>query len=101
MRNSKNDNRVQTDILGGVYCITEWPTYKGMSVNPRTGEKKPLLPAVHIALKKAVGLAIKMHRNLGKEIFSVGWDLLIRGSEPVFIEFNINNGVCFNFNFFF
>ena len=98
MRNDKNDERVQTDILGGAYCInTKWPTYvgptdKGMSVNPRTGEKKKLLPDVNAALIKAVGLAIKMHSNIGKEIFSIGWDLLIRKDEPVFIEFNINNG---------
>ena len=98
MRNNKDDHRVQTDILGGAYCInTKWPTFvgpkdKGMEVNPRTGEKKKLLPDVNAALIKAVGLAIKMHQNIGKEIFSIGWDLLIRDDEPVFIEFNINNG---------
>ena len=33
-----------------------------------------------------------MHKNLGVELFSIGWDFMIVDDEPVFIEFNINNG---------
>jgi hypothetical protein len=100
MRNSKGDNRVQTDILGGARCVTEkYEPYigswdKGMEVDPRKfpATKKPLDPKVHTALTKAIGLQLKMHRNLGKELWSIGWDVMIREDEPVFLEFNINNG---------
>ena len=33
-----------------------------------------------------------MHKNLGKELYSIGWDVLVRNDTPIFIEFNINNG---------
>jgi len=100
MRNSKGDNRVQTDIMGGARCVTEkYEPYigsweKGMEVNPRVfpATKKPLDPKVHVALTKSIELAIKMHRNLGKELWSIGWDVMIREDVPVFLEFNINNG---------
>jgi hypothetical protein len=100
MRNSKGDNRVQTDIMGGARCVTSkhepfigsWD--KGMEVDPRQfpAAKKPLDPKVHTALTKAVDLQLKMHKNLGKELWSIGWDVMIREDEPVFLEFNINNG---------
>eukprot|EP00932_Pfiesteria_piscicida_P018060 SRR837773.493.p1 GENE.SRR837773.493~~SRR837773.493.p1 ORF type:complete len:357 (+),score=148.98 SRR837773.493:151-1071(+) len=99
MRNGEGDLRVQTDIMGGALCCTETyepyigPWAKGMSVDPRRGgAKKPLDPKVHKALTKAIGLQLKMHRNLGKELWSIGWDVMIREDEPVFLEFNINNG---------
>merc|ERR1711971_194463 len=100
MRNSKGDNRVQTDILGGARCVTsEYEPYigsfdKGMAVDPRQfpATKQPLDPKVHTALTKAISLQIKMHKNLGKELWSIGWDVMIRDDEPVFLEFNINNG---------
>jgi len=100
MRNSKGDNRVQTDIMGGARCVTS--TYepyigsfdKGMEVDPRQSPpaKTPLDPKVHTALTTAIGLQLKMHQNLGKELWSIGWDVMIRNDEPVFLEFNINNG---------
>ncbi len=43
---------MQTDILGGAYCVTEkytpfiGPTEGGISFDPRTGVKKPLDPKV-------------------------------------------------------
>eukprot|EP00928_Gymnodinium_smaydae_P063264 TRINITY_DN46905_c0_g1_i1.p1 TRINITY_DN46905_c0_g1~~TRINITY_DN46905_c0_g1_i1.p1 ORF type:complete len:487 (-),score=81.89 TRINITY_DN46905_c0_g1_i1:181-1641(-) len=100
MRNSKGDNRVQTDIMGGARCVTEAyepfiGSYdKGMEVDPRKfpPSKAPLDPKVHKALTSAVGLQLKMHKNLGKELWSIGWDVMIREDEPVFLEFNINNG---------
>merc|ERR1719261_450615 len=86
--------------MGGALCITEkyepyiGPWEKGMAVDPRpTGVgTKPLDPKVHKALTKAIELQLKMHRNLGKELWSIGWDVMIRDDEPVFLEFNINNG---------
>lgn len=100
MRNSKGDNRVQTDIMGGARCVTEqYEPYigsweKGMAVDPRQDPPTivPLDPNVHKALTKAIGLQLKMHRNLGRELWSIGWDVMIRNDEPVFLEFNINNG---------
>lgn len=100
MRNSKGDNRVQTDIMGGARCVTEkYEPYigsweKGMEVNPRVfpATKTPLDPKVHVALTKSIELAVKMHRNLGKELWSIGWDVMVREDVPVFLEFNINNG---------
>lgn len=99
MRNGAGDLRVQTDIIGGALCCTEkyepyiGPWAKGMAVDPRKGYTKvPLDKKVHTALTNAVDLQLKMHRNLGKELWSIGWDVMIREDEPVFLEFNINNG---------
>lgn len=100
MRNFKGDNRVQTDIMGGARCVTA--TYKpfigshekGMEVDPRKfpETKVPLTDNVHKALTEAIRLQLNMHRNLGKELWSIGWDVMIRDDQPVFLEFNINNG---------
>jgi len=100
MRNSKGDNRVQTDIMGGARCVTSkyvpfiGSNDPGMEVDPRQSPatKKPLDEQVHKALTTAVDLQLKMHKNLGKELWSIGWDVMIRNDEPVFLEFNINNG---------
>lgn len=101
-RNTKSDSRVQTDIIGGTCCVTSehtpWvgPKEKGFRYDTRAGTKKPLDPKVDKALSKAITLQKKMHANLGKELHSIGWDVMVRGDEPLFIEFNINNGffVC-------
>lgn len=100
MRNHKGDNRVQTDIMGGARCVSSkhvpfiGSNEPGMAVDPRhfPAKKWPLDANVHTALTKAVDLQLKMHRNLGKELWSIGWDVMIRNDEPVFLEFNINNG---------
>jgi hypothetical protein len=100
MRNSKGDNRVQTDIMGGARCVTaKYKPFigsyeKSMQVDPRQSPPviTPLDPQVEKALTTAIGLQLKMHKNLGKELWSIGWDVMIRGDEPVFLEFNINNG---------
>merc|ERR1711920_1191479 len=100
MRNAKGDNRVQTDILGGARCVSsEYEPYigsfdKGMAVDPRQfpATKVKLDDKVHKALTTAISLQLKMHKNLGKELWSIGWDVMIRNDEPVFLEFNINNG---------
>merc|ERR1712228_554436 len=65
-----------------------------MAVDPRKfpATTTPLDEKVHRALTKAIELQIKMHKNLGKELWSIGWDVMIRNDEPVFLEFNINNG---------
>jgi len=97
-RNKKGDDRVQTDILGGCYCVTSayapyvGPDGKGTVSDPRTGKTWPLDAKVERALTRAIGLQLKMHKNLGKELHSVGWDIMVVEDEPIFIEFNINNG---------
>jgi hypothetical protein len=98
MRNQKGDDRVQTDILDGENVVTT--KYKpflghktgGESYNPRTGEVLKLDPKVHTALTTGIEQALRMHANLGKELYSIGWDIMIRDDIPYFIEFNINNG---------
>lgn len=97
-RNAKDDKRIQTDIIGGACIVTSkytpyvGPQEKGMVHNTRAGTKKPLNPLVDRALSEAIGLQIKMHKNLGKELHSIGWDVMVRNDQPIFIEFNINNG---------
>lgn len=97
-RNKKGDDRVQTDIIGGAYCITAkytpfvGPKQGSSVVDPRTGESWPLDPKVERALTRAISLQMEMHKTLGQELYTIGWDVMVRGDEPVFIEFNINNG---------
>lgn len=98
-RNKPEDKRVQTDIIGGAYCIPRktaapfvGPADQGKVYDPREKIFSPIDPKVDVALQKAIKVAIKMHKCLGKELFSIGWDFIIREDEPVFIEFNINNG---------
>jgi hypothetical protein len=98
MRNPKGDYRVQTDIMGGAYCVTTkhtpfiGPKEGGRSYDPRTGESVRLDDNVHTALCAGIDQMVAMHANLGAEIYSVGWDLLVVNATPVFIEFNIGNG---------
>lgn len=96
-RNEKGDARVQTDIIGGAYCVTKHkpfvgPTTPGLWTDPRTGKSGPLDPQVEMALTKACELQKQMHKVLGKELYSIGWDVMVRDDVPLFIEFNINNG---------
>mmetsp|Transcript_70939 Transcript_70939/g.125412 ORF Transcript_70939/g.125412 Transcript_70939/m.125412 type:complete len:461 (-) Transcript_70939:139-1521(-) len=96
-RNDKSDPRIQTDIIGGAYCITSHkpfvgPSEKGVCIDPRTGKKTALDAKVERALTEAIELQKKMHMNLGKELHSIGWDVMVRDDDPIFIEFNINNG---------
>ena len=98
MRNPKGDKRVQTDIMGGAFCVTSafvpfiGPTQGGISFDPRTGESLPLDPKVHAALATGIKQMVTMHTSLGQELYSIGWDVLIVEKTPVFIEFNIGNG---------
>jgi len=97
-RNKKGDPRVQTDILGGAYLVTEkftpfvGPATKSTVTDPRTGKTQPIDPKVETALTRAIEHQLKMHKNLGKELHSIGWDVMIVEDKPLFIEFNINNG---------
>lgn len=97
-RNKPDDPRVQTDIIGGAYCITRdhvpyvGPQDVGQAVDPRTGAVTPLDARVERALAKGVAKQLEMHKALGQELYTIGWDVMVRGDEPVFIEFNINNG---------
>jgi len=97
-RNEKGDPRIQTDIIGGRNIVTSkytpfvGKTEKGMAFDTRKGTKAPLDPKVDRALCRAIELQIKMHKNLGKELHSIGWDVMVREDVPLFIEFNINNG---------
>eukprot|EP00933_Yihiella_yeosuensis_P051364 TRINITY_DN49293_c0_g1_i1.p1 TRINITY_DN49293_c0_g1~~TRINITY_DN49293_c0_g1_i1.p1 ORF type:complete len:499 (-),score=99.17 TRINITY_DN49293_c0_g1_i1:624-2009(-) len=97
-RNPKGDDRIQTDIIGGQYCINNdhvpfvGPKEKGMVIDPRTGEKVPLDKKVERALAKACALQKTMHKALGKELHSIGWDVMVVEDEPYFLEFNVNNG---------
>lgn len=97
-RNSKGDTRVQTDIIGGAYLVTSehepfvGPKAKGTVYDPRTKKQEKIDKKVDKALSKAINLMKKMHKTLGIELFTIGWDVMVREDEPVFIEFNINNG---------
>jgi len=100
-RNSKGDKRIQTDIIGGRNCVTSKHTpfvgpKKPGAHDTRAGKWAPLDEQVDRALSKAIDLQLKMHENLGKELHSIGWDVMVRKDEPIFVEFNINNGffVC-------
>merc|ERR1712070_235822 len=63
-----------------------------MAHNTRAGTMSALHPDVDRALSKAIDFQLKMHKNLGKELHSIGWDVMVRKDDPIFIEFNINNG---------
>lgn len=97
-RNELEDKRVQTDIIGGAYCIPDGcttfvgPNTQGKVVDPRTGDVSLINSKVERACKTAIEQATRMHKSLGKELFSIGWDFIIVDDKPVFIEFNINNG---------
>jgi hypothetical protein len=130
-RNKLGDKRVQTDIIGGAYCITGkcvhsvcrlspmdrsfrvaadglngliacmigcryepfvGPKNKSSVVDPRTGIISALDPEVDKGLTRAIDLMIPMHKALGHELWSIGWDVMVRDGVPLFIEFNINNG---------
>jgi hypothetical protein len=95
-RNKKGDPRVQTDIIGGAYCVTSehapfvGPTEKGTAHDPRTGKTVPLAPEVDKALGLAINQMIEMHQALctngSHELWSIGWDVMIRDGEPYFLE---------------
>ena len=126
-RNKLGDKRVQTDIIGGAYCITGkcvrsacrlsridrslrvaadglnglmgcryepfvGPKNKSSVVDPRTGIISALDREVDKGLTRAIDLMIPMHKALGHELWSIGWDVMVRDGVPLFIEFNINNG---------
>ena len=110
-RNDPGDSRIQTDIIGGAYCTVSYDEElargdedadtmipfighktPGTVFDPRTNKEEPLDPKTDRALKKALKLMVKMHRSLGRNLWSIGWDVMVVGDEPSFIEFNINNG---------
>ena len=97
-RNDTADARVQTDIIGGQYCVPTGvdtfvgPKAYGTVFDPRTGEESALDADVDTALAGAAAAAVQMHRSLGKELYSIGWDVMVVGDVAYFIEFNINNG---------
>ena len=109
-RNPKGDTRVQTNIIGGAYCVTSKHTpfvgpgshnsyvmqnaanCKGKSYDPRTNLKVALDPNVENALETAIDFMIEMHTTLGQELYTIGWDVMVRDGKPLFLEFNINNG---------
>ena len=47
----------------------------------------PLDPLVDKALQKAAAQGVMMHEVLGKEIWSIGWDVMVRDGVPYFIEY--------------
>lgn len=91
-RNSIGDERVQTDIIGGHYCVVSkhspfvGPSEPGTVSDPRTGVTTALAPAVDTALSTAIDQAVKMHQVLGKELWTIGWDVMVLDDVPVFIE---------------
>jgi len=97
-RNKKSDTRVQTDIIGGANLVTDrhvpfvGPKDKATVTDTRTGQTWPIDPDVNTALAKGIDYQLKMHKNLGKELHSIGWDVMVIKDKPYFIEFNINNG---------
>ena len=106
--NKTADTRVQTDIIGGhAVLIKGGPRpFIGTHVDYGEDESDPSAHGFYDAgnkrwvdaskysdaLLKAYDLALSMHRELGKELPNVGWDVMVRESGPVFLEFNINNG---------
>ena len=68
------------------------PTLKSKVIDPRTGSVSALDKRVEAALSRAVDLQLEMHAVLGKELWSIGWDVMVRDGIPYFVEFNINNG---------
>jgi hypothetical protein len=68
------------------------PRDAGQAVDPRTGVSVPLDAKVERALAKGIAKQLEMHATLGKELYTIGWDVMVRGDEAIFIEFNINNG---------
>ena len=101
-RNASTDARVQTDIIGGQYCVPTGvdtfvgPKAYGTVFDPRTGEESTLDADVDKALARAAVAAVQMHKTLGKELYSIGWDLMVVGDVAYFIEFNVNNGCAFS-----
>lgn len=117
-RNTPGDPRVQTNIIGGAHCVTGFDPWVGPNktphsvYDPRTEKMEKIHPGVEKALERAIQLQLKMHKVLGQGLWSVGWDVMVRKKqdaitginiepsaadshdnwEPIFIEFNVNNG---------
>lgn len=106
--NKTSDTRVQTDIIGGHAVLLKGGPLPFVGTHEDYGERESDPTAhgfydagekkwvdaskYHDALLKAFELALSMHAELGKELPNVGWDVMVRESGPVFLEFNINNG---------
>ena len=121
-RNPSGDTRIQTNIIGGAHCVTGIEPWVGPNktphtvYEPRTNKTEKIHPGVEKALMRAIKLQIGMHKEIGQGIWSIGWDVMVRKKqdlstgadlgptsatshdewEPIFIEFNVNNGffVC-------
>ena len=62
-------------------CFANFVSYflffLGMAYDTRKETKAPLDPDVDKALSHAIDLQLKMHENLGKELHSIGWDVMV------------------------
>jgi len=106
--NKTTDTRVQTDIIGGHAVLVKGGPRPYVGTHEEYGQDESLSTAhgfydagdnkwvdasqYRDALLQAYELALRMHKELGKELANVGWDVMVRESGPVFLEFNINNG---------
>ena len=106
--NNPTDTRVQTDIIGGHAVLLKggprpfvgtYADYGQDESNPGhhgfydwAENKWHDASKYRDALLQAYDYALKMHREIGKELPNIGWDVMVRESGPVFLEFNINNG---------
>jgi len=76
-RNEPGDARVQTNIIGGAYCVTAaytpfvGPKTGSKVVDPRSGTVEDLHKDVEAALTRAIALQLEMHKVLGKELYRI------------------------------
>ena len=77
----------------------------GLAYDTRKGTNAPLDPDVDKALSKAIDLQLKMHENLGKELHSIGWDVMVHVQESKLFSnircFLFEMFLCFNIEDFF
>ena len=99
--NDLNDNRVNTDIIGGDIILLD--NYKSfinksdynINCNGFYDKKNNIIldsNNYNVYLISAFNKCCNMHKQLGKELSNIGWDIMINEKGVIFLELNINNG---------